>query len=95
MRYELLEKKIKKSSGGLTKTAEAIGVTAKELQDKLDGVTPLYVYDAYAICAFLNINDTEERLKFFYPERPKNGTKEEQERGREVHKDGKKRNGLS
>ena len=75
MRYELLEKKIKKSSGGLTKTAEAIGITAEELMDKLEGRAPLYVYDVYAICAFLNINDTEERLKFFYPKRPKNGTR--------------------
>ena len=95
MRYELLEKKIKKSSGGLTKTAEAIGITAEELMDKLEGRAPLYVYDVYVICSTLNISTTEEKLKFFYPKRPKSGTKEGQERGREVHKDGKKRNGLS
>ena len=75
MRYELLKKRLEKSPLKIEEIADNIGVTAEELMDKLEGRAPLYVYDVYVICSALNISTTEEKLKFFYPERPKSGTK--------------------
>ena len=75
MRYELLRKRLEKSPCKIGEIADAIGVTAEELMDKLEGSAPLYVFDVYVICSALNINTTEDKLKFFYPERPKSGTR--------------------
>jgi len=77
MKYADLEKMIKNEKDGIKRTAEYIGVTEQKLMDKLKGRCPLFVSEVYMICALFNIQNPQEKQKFFYPERPKNGTQKE------------------
>ena len=75
MKYTELEKMIKKEKNGIKKTAEFIGITEQKLMDKLMGRCPLFVSEAYMICSLFNIQNSQEKQKFFYPKHPKSGTK--------------------
>lgn len=75
MKYADLEKMIKKEKDGIKRTAEYIGVTEQKLMDKLKGRCPLFVSEVYMICALFNIQNPQEKQNFFYPKRPKSGTK--------------------
>ena len=76
MEYELLKKKLSEKENGIAVTAAVIGVTECELELKLEGKIPLYAHEADAICKHLRIKSLDDRLSFFYPERPKSGTKQ-------------------
>ena len=79
MKYTLLRKKIEKKEDGMLKIAEAIGVTEKILSRKLKGEIPLMADEVFLIAKALNIVALKDRLAFFYPKRPKSGTKRREE----------------
>lgn len=79
MKYTLLRKKIEKEKDGMLKVAESIGVTEEMLRRKLMGEAPFMAYEVFLISRELNIVSLKDRLAFFYPKRPKSGTKRREE----------------
>ena len=94
MQYEALKRKINEHEGGMKRAAENIGVSAETLGLKLSGGLPMYAFEVQSLCDFLGINTLSEKLYFFYPQRPRNGTKEKKggKALRFLHKNGKRKN---
>ena len=76
MQYEELKRKINREYGGVKKAAKNMGMSAKTLDLKLNGRILFDAFEVCELCRLLGISRTEEKLYFFYPPRPKNGTKE-------------------
>ena len=65
MKYLKIIREIKKKNLKTVDIARVLGVSKKELKEKLNGKKPLYINEAEKLFGCLGIEKGEEKLKFF------------------------------
>ena len=65
MKYKRFITGIKRKKLKSLDVARVLGISEKELNDKLRGKKPLYIHEAERIFECLGIESGEEKIKFF------------------------------
>ncbi len=65
MKYRKIMSKAKRQKLKIVDMARVLGVSKKELKQKLKGRKPLYIHELEALFCYLGIEKGEEKIKFF------------------------------